>query len=69
MKKEPYKNLVGNLPCGAVIKTLPRNAGDIGLGWGTKIPGWGTICLGATKLQLESLHAMTKTTPSQINKQ
>ena len=27
MKKEPYKNLVRNLPCGAVVKNLPHMQG------------------------------------------
>ena len=42
MKKELYKNLVGNLLCGAMVKNLPHNAGNAGLGWGLKNPGWGT---------------------------
>ena len=40
--KLPYLFRVAQLdfPSGPVVKTLPRNAGDVGLipGWGAKIP-------------------------------
>ena len=39
-KKRRYKSEPGDFPSGPVVKTLPSNAGGVGLipGWGAKIP-------------------------------
>ena len=50
---EYYSALKSNewdFPCGPVVKTLPSNAGDVGL-----IPGWGTEILHASCLKKQNI--------------